>query len=126
MQNLYEKFHNKEKRVISNKILDSPFKQHAIRQNLKYVVFERFESIRCSKNAFKLHFSISSKSIAQELTVQQQRHIKFIKYGALFDICINDVRKHIMSSVNLAVAVKTFTRFYTLASQQRKSLTDSH
>ena len=31
MQDLYEKFHDKEKRVISNKTLDSPTKQHATR-----------------------------------------------------------------------------------------------
>ena len=53
MQNLYEKFHNKEKLIIftSNK----PFKQHATRQNLEYVVFERFGFIR---------------SLSQELIVQ--------------------------------------------------------
>ena len=70
MQNLYEKFYDKKKRIISNKILNSPLKQHATRQNLEHVVFERFEFIRYPKNAFKLHFSISSKSIAQGLTVQ--------------------------------------------------------
>ena len=123
MQDLYEKFHGKEKLVIST---NKPFKQHATRQNLGHAVFERFESIRCSKNAFKLHFSISSKSIAQGLIVQQQRHIKPIKHGALSDICINDVRRHTMSPVDLAVAVKTSTRFRTLTSQQRKSSTDSH
>ena len=43
MQDLYEKFYNKEKIIIftSNK-----FKQHATRQNLEYAVFERFEFIR--------------------------------------------------------------------------------
>ena len=42
------------------------------------------------------------------------------------DICINDVRRHTMSPIDLAVAVKTPTRFRTLTSQQRKSSTDSH
>ena len=47
------------------------FKQHATRQNLEHVVFERFEFIRCSKNAFKLRFSISLKSIVQRLIIQE-------------------------------------------------------
>ena len=72
MQDLYEKFHDKEKRVIPTPsgTLDSPTKQHATRQNLGHVVFERFESIRCPKNASKLRFSMSSKSIVQGLIVQ--------------------------------------------------------
>ena len=108
IQNLYEKFYDKKKLII---FTNKPFKQHAIRQNLEYAVFERFESIRnLSESSF---FSISSRSIAQRLAVQQQRHIKFIKHGALFDICINDVRRHIMLLVDLAVAVKTPARYYT-------------
>ena len=83
MQDLYEKFHDKEKRVI-----------------------------------------FTSKSIVQKLIVQQQRHIKSIKHDTLSDICINDVRKHIMSPVDLTVAVKTPTRFRTLAFQQRRSSKD--
>ncbi|CAF9941899.1 MAG: hypothetical protein ALECFALPRED_009376 [Alectoria fallacina] len=79
MQDLYEKFHDKEKRVIP-----------------------------------------TPKSIAQGLTVQQQRHIKSIKHDTLPGICIDDVRRHTMLPVDLAVAVKTPTRFRTLASQQRR------
>ncbi|CAF9943623.1 MAG: hypothetical protein ALECFALPRED_000801, partial [Alectoria fallacina] len=103
MQDLYEKFHDKEKRVIptSSKTLDSPIKQHSTRQNLEHVVFERFGFIRCPKNASKLRFSISSKSIIQRLIVQQQRHIKSIKHNALSDICIDDVRRHTMLPINL-------------------------
>ena len=121
MQDLYEKFHDKEKRVIpaSSKTLDSPIKQHATRQNLGHAIFERFGSIRSLSESMP-------KSIIQGLTVQQQRHIKPIKHGALSDICIDDVRRHTMSPADLAVAVKTLTRFRTLASQPRKSSTDSH
>ncbi|CAF9921791.1 MAG: hypothetical protein ALECFALPRED_001876 [Alectoria fallacina] len=124
MQDLYEKFHDKEKRVIPtpNNTLDSPTKQHATRQNLGHAVFERFGFIRCPKS----DFSLSSKPVAQGLTNQQQRHMRFIKHDTLLDVCIDDVRRHTMSSVDLAVAVKTPTRFRTLASQQRNSSTDSH
>ena len=104
MQNLYEKFYNKEKRVIP-----TSSKQHATRQNLGHAVFERFGFIRCPK----LRSSLSSKSIAQGLTVQQQRHVKSIKHGALPDICIDDVRRHTMSPVDPVVAVKTPARFRT-------------
>ena len=123
MQNLYEKFYNKKKPVIliSNKTLDSSIKQYAIRQNLEHFIFERFESIRSlSESMSKLHFSISSKSIAQELTIQQ-RHIKAIKHGALSKICINDVRRHIMSPVNLAVAVKTSAQHRICGISRRKT-----
>ena len=82
----------------------SHIKSYATRQNLEYVIFERFEFIR---NLLK---SIS-KSIAQRLIVQQQRYIKFIKYNVLFNICINDVRKHIMLLIDFVVAVKTFARY---------------
>ena len=72
MQDLYEKFHDKKKRVIptSSKTLDSPIKQHATRQNLGHDVFERFGFIRCPESMPRLHFSISPKSIAQGLIVQ--------------------------------------------------------
>ena len=129
MQNLYEKFHDKDKRVIPtpSRTLDSPTKQYATRQNLEHAVFERFGFIRSlPESTPRLHFSISTKSIAQGLTIQQQRHIKSIKHGALPDICIDDVRRHTMSPADLAVAVKTPTRFRTLTSQQRKSSTNSH
>ncbi|CAF9943111.1 MAG: Baculoviral IAP repeat-containing protein 5, partial [Alectoria fallacina] len=101
MQDLYEKFHDKEKRVIPTPsgTLDSPTKQHATRQNLGHVVFERFGFIRCPRSM--------PKSIAQGLTVQQQRHIKPIKHDALPEIWMDDVRRHTMSPVDLAVAVKT-------------------
>ena len=61
MQDLYEKFYDKEKLVIftSNK----PFKQHATRQNLGYAVFERFGSIRSLSES-------TPKAIAQGLIVQ--------------------------------------------------------
>ncbi|CAF9925161.1 MAG: hypothetical protein ALECFALPRED_002913 [Alectoria fallacina] len=114
MQDLYEKFRDKEKRVIPT--------PNKTRQNLGHAVFERFGFIRCPKN----DFSLPSKPVAQGLTVQQQRHIKPIKHGALPGICIHDVRRHTMWPADLAVAVKTPTRFRTLASQQRKSSTDSH
>ena len=65
MQNLYKKFYNKKKRVILtlSKTFNSSIKQYATRQNLEYVVFERFEFIRYSKN----DFSLLSKPIAQRL-----------------------------------------------------------
>ena len=52
--------------------------------------------------------------------------MRFIKHNALLDIYINDVRKHIISLINLVIAFKTLTRFRTLTSQQRKSSTNSH
>ena len=116
MQDLYEKFHGKEKLVIPtpNKTLDSPTKQHATRQNLGHRVFERFGFIRSlPESTPRLHFSISPKSIAQGLTTQQQRHIKSTKHSALTGICINDVRKHTMSPVDLVVAVKTSAQHRT-------------
>ena len=112
MQNLYEKFHDKKKLIIF--ISTKLFKQHATRQNLGHAVIERFGSIRSlSEN--------TSKAIAHGLTVQQQRRIKSIKHDTLPGICINDVRRYTMLPVDLAVAVKTPTRFRTLTSQQRKS-----
>ena len=123
MQDLYKKFHDKEKPVIPtpNKILDSPIKQHATRQNLEHAVFERFEFIRCSKS----DFSLPSKPIAQGLTVQQQRHIKSFKHGALSNIYIDDVRKHIMSPVDPVVAVKTPARYRTCDIPAEKGMNTS-
>ena len=71
MQNFYEKFYNKKKSIIFilNKIINFSIKQYATRQNLEHIVFKRFKSIRYSKNAFKLRFSISSKSITQKLII---------------------------------------------------------
>ena len=123
MQDLYKKFHDKEKPIIPipNKTLDSPTKQHATRQNLGHAVFERFGFIRCPKS----DFSLSSKPIAQRLTVQQQRHIKSFKHGALPNICIGDVRKHTMSPVDPVVAVKTPARYRTCDIPAEKGMNTS-
>ena len=115
MQNLYEKFYNKKKLVM---FTNKSFKQYAIRQNLEHVVFERFGSIRSLLKSM-------SKSIAQGLIVQQQRHIKPIKHGALPDICIDDVRRHTMSPVDLAVVVKTPARYRTYGIPAEKDMNTS-
>ena len=65
------------------------------------------------------------KSIAQGLTVQQQRHIKSIKHSALPDIYIDDVRRHTMSPVDLAVAVKTPARYRTYGIPAEKGINTS-
>ena len=68
MQNLYENFYDKKKRVsfTSNKTLNSPIKQYTTRQNLEHVVFERFEFIRnLSESTPRLHFSITQKLAIQ-------------------------------------------------------------
>ena len=113
MQNLYNKFYDKKKRIIptSNKTLNSSTKQHATRQNLEHAIFERFKFIR----------NLSSKSIAQGLIIEQQRHIKSIKHGALSDIRIDDIRRHIMLSIDLAIVVKTFAQYRTCDISRRKS-----
>ena len=128
IQNLYEKFHGKEKRIIPtpSRTLDSPTKQHATRQNLGHAVFERFGFIRSlPKSTPRLHSSISSKSIAQGLTIQQQRHIKSIKHDALPDICIDDVRSHTLSPADLAVAVKTPAQYRTYGIPAEKGMNTS-
>ena len=38
--------------------------------------------------------------------------MKFIKHNALIDICVNDIRKHIISPINLTVAIGDFVRYY--------------
>ena len=74
MQNLYKKFYDNEKLIIftSNKTLDSPIKQHATRQNLEHVVFERFEFIRSLlENISKLFRSETHYSIITSYQVYQ-------------------------------------------------------
>ena len=73
----------------------------------------------------RLHFSISPKSIAQGLIVQQQRHIKSIKHGALSGICIDDVGRHSMSPVDLVVAVKTSAQHRTYGIPAEKDINTS-
>ena len=101
--------------------------QHTMRQNLGHAVFERFEFIRSlSENAPWFHFSLSPKSIAHELIIQQQRHMRSIKHDTLVSICIDDVRRHIMSPAVLAVAVKTPARYRTYGISAEKGMNTSN
>ena len=121
IQDLYKMFYNKEKSIIftSSKILYSPTNRNA--------TFDYQKSpFKCSNSIVKTPFFIITKLNAQKLITQQQRHMRFIKHDARIDICINNVRKHTISPVDLAVADQIVSRFYTLTSQQRKSLTDSY
>ena len=107
MQNLYEKFHNKEKLIIptSNKTLDSPTNQNA--------TFDCQKShFKCSDSTIKTTLSIT-KSNNQTFITQSLDYTKSIKHNALTNIRINDVRKYTISPIDLAVAVKTLTRFRT-------------
>ena len=68
------------------------------------------------------------KSIVQRLIIQQQRYIKFIKYGVLLDICIGDIQKHIMSPVDPVVVVKTPARYrtYNISAKKDMNISTEH
>ena len=46
-------------------------------------------------------FRYQKKTIAQELTSRERRHMRSIKDGALTGTCINDIRQHTMSPVDI-------------------------
>ena len=101
-------------------------KQHATRQNLEHAVFERFELIpSLSESAPRLRISLPSKTIAQRPTIQQQRHMRSIKHDALIDTCIDNVRKHTMSPVDLTVAVGGLVRYHMYGIPWRRLLRPS-
>ena len=99
-------------------VLDSPANQNTAFDCQK----ARFE---CSNPTIKTS-STTTKSNSQTSTTHSFDHLRPIKHGTLIGICVDDVRKHTLSPVDLAVAVKTSTRVRTFPFQQRKSSRDSH
>ncbi|CAD6584106.1 MAG: hypothetical protein ASARMPRED_001598 [Alectoria sarmentosa] len=98
IQDLYKRF-DKEKRVIPtpNKAHDSPTNQNAASDCQK----SHFE---CSDSTVKTTLSITTKSIIQTSTTQPSNHMRPSKHSTRVVICINDVRRHTMSPIDLAVA----------------------
>ena len=98
IQDLYKQF-GKEKSIIStpNKTLDSSTNRNATSDCQK----SHFE---CSDSTVKTTLSITTKSNIQTSTTQSSSHMRPSKHSTRVVICIDDVRRHTMSTVDLAVA----------------------
>ena len=107
VQDLYKRF-DKKKRIVPtpNKVVDFPANQN--------IAFDcQKPRFKCSNSFVKTPSSAAARSDTQTSTTQPLGHMKPTKHGVRIGICVDNVRKHTMSSVNLVAAVKTHARFCT-------------
>ena len=117
VKDLYEKFHGKKKPAISTAkcASDSSVNQNPLLRNSKC----RSEA---SISSAKTHFFIKSKSIAQSLDNQQQRHMAPTTHVARDDTCVKTVRRYGALLEHVAVAIGEPIQFQTSGTTWRKPL----